>query len=179
MLGDLVKSKFLLGILSLFLYSCDFYDSSHLSTVEKTSGKQITESQVLTRNRMTNTAPITNGNCIQTEGDYLTTNYCINITNIPGKLNEFPVPILMKIHKLWIKDQNYNSILANGWWGIYEASDKEKQYNQYGYKATAGDRYYEIDWSKEPTYFRIWNKDRTKLIEEEPVIKGPESLVKE
>jgi len=117
--------------------------------------------------------PATADNCIQTEGDYLTAHYCINIVNIgamPGKHR-----ILMQIYQLFSSNEE-QQVSAAGIWAFYAEPNEDKQY---GYKATAGDRYYEIDWSKSPTYFRIWNKDRTKLIEEEPVIKGPESLVKE
>ena len=122
-----------------------------------------------------NLIPATANNCIQTEGDYLTAHYCINITNIPDKVTDFPVPIIMRIDQLSPLNKK-NQISAVGKWAFYDESSADQHY---GYKATAGDRYYEIDWSKEPTYFRIWNKDRTKLIEEEPVIKGPESLLKE
>ena len=47
-----------------------------------------------------NLIPATANNCIQTEGDYLTAHYCINITNIPDKVNDFPVPIIMRIDQL-------------------------------------------------------------------------------
>ena len=122
-----------------------------------------------------NLIPATANNCIQTEGDYLTAHYCINITNIPDKVTDFPVPIIMRIDQLSPLNKK-DQISAVGKWAF---EGEPGTYKQYGYKATAKDRYYEIDWSKDTTYFRIWNKDRTKLIEEEPVIKGPESLLKE
>ena len=155
-----MKNKILFCI-SVLLHGCD-------------SVNQINE-PINNRHPQAELAAATVDNCIQTEGDYLTAHYCINITNIPDKVNDFPVPIIMRIDQLSPLNKK-DQISAVGKWAF---EGEPGTYKQYGYKATAKDRYYEIDWSKDTTYFRIWDKDRTKLIEEEPVIKGPESLLKE
>ena len=160
------KNKLLLlsATFGLFLYGCNCDQEVNYSLNEET---------VRSNTNQKDLASATRDNCVQTEGDYLTIHYCININNIRGELGEYP--IAMRIDKLDNR-RKVNHITAVGKWALYPEPNEDKQY---GYKALAGDRYYEIDWSKSTTYFRIWNKDRTKLIEEEPVIKGPESLVKE
>ena len=155
----------LLSAASLLLCGC----KSDYKTNQPIRGKPAQVSSV----HQLDLTPATTDNCVQTEGDYLTQHYCINITHTSSKSGEYY--ILMQIDQL-PPSNKVNRISAVGKWAFDETKDDSRQY---GYKALAGDRYYEIDWSKEPTYFRIWNKDRTKLIEEEPVIKGPESLVKE
>ena len=163
---DFMKNRLLLlNILSLLLYGCNLNYKTKQSLNE--------EAIKATKTNQTDLIPATEDNCIQTEGDYLTQHYCINITHTSSKSGEYY--ILMQIDQL-PPSNKVNRISAVGKWAFDETKDDSRQY---GYKALAGDRYYEIDWSKEPTYFRIWNKDRTKLIEEEPVIKGPESLLKE
>ena len=165
--GAYMKNRLLLllSAASLLLCGC----KSDYKTNQPIRGKPAQVSSV----HQLDLTPATTDNCVQTEGDYLTVHYCIDIINTGTKPGDDS--ILMQIDQL-PPSNKVNRISAVGKWAFDETKDDSRQY---GYKALAGDRYYEIDWSKEPTYFRIWNKDRTKLIEEEPVIKGPESLLKE
>lgn len=160
--GGYMKNRLLLllSVGSLLLCGC----KSDCKTNQPTRGEE--KSTRVNNVHQLDLRPATADNCIQTEGDYLTAHYCINITNtgaMPGKHH-----ILMQIYQLFSPDEERKKVSATGIWAFYAEPNEDKQY---GYKATAKDRYYEIDWSKDTTYFRIWDKDRTKLIEEEPVIK--------
>ena len=80
----------LLNILSLLLYGCNLNYKTKQSLNE--------EAIKATKTNQTDLIPATEDNCIQTEGDYLTQHYCINITHTSSKSGEYY--ILMQIDQL-------------------------------------------------------------------------------
>ena len=72
---DFMKNRLLLlNILGLLLYGCNLNYKTKQSLNE--------EAIKATKTNQTDLIPATEDNCIQTEGDYLTQHYCINIKTL-------------------------------------------------------------------------------------------------
>lgn len=164
--------KSILILSSLFImFACNHSSSStqQVSVIKKPNAVDIIEENQRESKKLTRP-------CVETEGDYETPSKCIHIEN-KCPLPEDDIVTACGVYSMTIIDkktaEKFNT-KAKNWVG-------EEIGDFYGYQAMTNNRLYEIDLrhskndlnSKDPIYYREWNKNKTKKLFEEKVIVQP------